>query len=204
MEPLTAKQQKVLNYIEKRLQKDSPPSQREIAQYFGLAQNAVYQLISYLRKKDYLANSGGHRGIRLSKAYLDETRQTEGIPIIGRVAAGEPILAEENVEGYINPKELFGPAGSTFILKVAGDSMVDAGIMDGDFVVVRLTSEVGNGQIAVVLVNDEATVKRVYIQRNRIALEPANTAAGYKTMYVKKGGENVRVIGKVACCFRKL
>jgi repressor LexA len=204
MEPLTAKQQKVLNYIERRLQKDSPPSQREIAQYFGLAQNAVYQLISYLRKKGYLANSGGHRGIRLSKAYLDGARQTEGIPIIGRVAAGEPILAEENVEGYINSKELFGPAGSTFILKVAGDSMVDAGIMDGDFVVVRLTSEIGNGQIAVVLVNDEATVKRIYIQRNRIALEPANTAAGYKTMYVKKGGENVRVIGKVACCFRKL
>jgi len=204
MEPLTAKQQKVLNYIERRLQKDSPPSQREIAQYFGLAQNAVYQLIRYLRKKGYLAGSGGHRGLRLSKAYLDETRQTEGIPIIGRVAAGEPILAEENVEGYINPKELFGPAGSTFILKVAGDSMVDAGIMDGDFVVVRLTSEIGNGQIAVVLVNDEATVKRIYIQRNRIALEPANTAAGYKTMYVKKGGENVRVIGKVACCFRKL
>jgi repressor LexA len=204
MELLTEKQQKVLRYIENRLQKDSPPSQREIAMHFGLAQNAVYQLVSYLRKKGYLTNSRGHRGLRLSKAYLDRIRQPEGIPILGRVAAGTPILAEENIEGYIDPKELLGPPGDTFVLKVIGDSMVDAGIMDGDFVVVKPTSEVTNGRIGVVLLNDEATVKKIHIQRNRIALEPANNAASYKTVYVKKDSESVRIIGKVTGCFRKI
>jgi repressor LexA len=203
MEPLTEKQQKVLRYIEGRLQKDSPPSQREIAQHFGLAQNAVYQLVSYLKKKGYLTDLGGHRGLRLSKAYLDRARRIEGIPILGRVAAGEPILAEENIEGYIDPKELFEPADKTFVLKVIGDSMVDAGIMNGDFVVVRLTTEVGNGQIAVVLLNDEATVKKIYVQRSRIVLEPANKSAAYKTIYVKRDSENVRIIGRVTGCFRK-
>ncbi len=204
MELLTEKQQKVLRYIEDRLQKDSPPSQREIASHFGLAQNAVYQLVSYLKKKGYLTNSGGHRGLRLSKAYLDRIRRSEGIPIVGRVAAGTPILAEENIEGYIYPKELFGPAGNTFALKVIGDSMVDAGIMDGDFVVVKPACEVINGRIGVVLLNDEATVKRIHIQRNRIVLEPANKSASYKTIYVKKDSEFVRIIGKVTGCFRKM
>jgi repressor LexA len=82
--------------------------------------------------------------------------------------------------------------------------MIDEGIMDGDFVVVRSDSEITNGRIGVVLINDEATVKRVYIRKNRIALEPANKAAGYKTMYIKKGSDNVRVIGQVIGCFRKL
>ncbi len=204
MELLTEKQRKVLRYIEDRLQKDSPPSQREIAIHFGLAQNAVYQLVSYLKKKGYLTSSGGHRGLRLSKAYLDRIRQAEGLPILGRVAAGTPILAEENIEGYIDPKELFGPPGDTFVLKVIGDSMVDAGIMDGDFVAVKPTSEVTNGRIGVVLLNDEATVKRIRIQRNRIALEPANKAASYKTIYVKRDNESMRIIGKVTGCFRKM
>jgi repressor LexA len=204
MEPLTEKQQKVLRYIEGQLQKDNPPSQREIAKHFGLAQNAVYQLLSYLKKKGYLADSSNHRGLRLSKAYLDNTKQAEGIPIVGRVAAGTPILAEENIEGYIDPKELFGPPGNTFVLKVIGESMVDAGIMDGDFVIVRPTSEVTNGQIGVVLLNDEVTVKRIYIRRNSLALEPANKSGAYKTIEVERNSGNVRIIGKVTGSFRKL
>ncbi len=204
MKPLTEKQQKLLNYVERRLRNNSPPSHREIAQHFGLAQNAVYQLIRYLKKKGYLTNSGGHRGLRLSKPYLDSTQQNKGIPIVGRVAAGEPILAQEHIEGYAEANELFGQTDDTFILKVAGDSMVDAGIMDGDFVIVKITSEIGNGQIGVALINDEATVKRIYIRRNKIALEPANKSAAYKTIYLKKDGGDVRIIGKVTACFRKM
>jgi repressor LexA len=204
MEKLTEKQQKLLRYIEDRLQTGNPPSQREIAQHFGLAQNAIYQLTSYLRKKGYLADSAGHRGLRLSQAYIDAKRQNEGIPIIGRVAAGTPILAEENIDGYVDLKGFFTPAANTFALKVAGDSMVDAGILDGDIVVVKPASEIDNGRIGVVLVNDEATVKKIYIRKNHIALEPANKTAGYKTMYVKKDSANVRIIGKVTGCFRKL
>ena len=204
MEPLTEKQQKVFRYIAGRLRKGSPPSQREVARHFGLAQNAVCQFISYLKNKDYLTDSGGHRALKLTKAYLDTTRQPEGIPIVGRVAAGAPILAEENIEGYVNQAWLFGSKDGAFILKVAGDSMVDVGILDGDYVIVEPCSEIANGQIGVVLVNDEATVKHVYFQRNMIVLEPANKSAGYKTMYIKKDSGNVRVIGKVTGCFRKM
>ncbi len=204
MEPLTEKQQKVLRFIEERLRNGSPPSQREIAKHFGLAQNAVYQLLGYLRKKGYLVDSGGHRGLRLSKEYLSKKGGPPGIPVVGRVAAGEPILAEENIEGYMNFEELFGRSKDTFILKVIGDSMVDEGIMDGDFVVVKPTATIENGQIGVALLDDEATIKRIYIQRGRIALKSANKAAGYKTRYVKRGDKTVRIIGKVMGCFKLL
>jgi repressor LexA len=160
--------------------------------------------VGYLKKKGYLVDSSGHRGLRLSEAYLHKKRESEGIPIVGRVAAGEPILAQENIEGYVNLKELLGQSKDMFILKVAGDSMVDEGIMDGDYVVVKPTAAVENGQIAVVLLDDDATVKRVYIRRGRMALEPANRAAGYKTKYVKRGGQNARIIGKVVGCFRTM
>jgi len=202
MEPLTEKQQKVLKFIEDRLKDNEPPSQREIAGHFRLAQNAAYQLVGYLKKKDYLVDSGGHRGLRLSDAYLRKKSQTEGIPIVGRVAAGEPILAQENIEGYVNLDELFGRSKDMFILKVAGDSMVDDGIMDGDYVVVKSASTIENGQIAVVLLDDEATVKRVYVRRDRVALKPANRAAGYKTKYVTRKSETALIIGKVVGCLR--
>ena len=204
MEPLTEKQLKVLRFIEKRLKDNKPPSQREVAEHFSLAQNAVYQLINYLRNKGYVINLGGHRGIRLSKKYLEKKKQTDGIPVVGRVAAGVPILAEENIEGYVDLKELFGRSMDRFILKVVGDSMVDEGIMDGDNIVVQPCQKIENGQIGVVLVDDEATIKRVYIQRDRIALEPANKAAGYKTKYIRRGQRDVRIIGKVTGCFRML
>jgi repressor LexA len=205
MEPLTEKQQKVLRYIEDRLEKSNPPSQREIARHFHLAQNAVFQLITYLRKKGYLETSSGHRGLRLSKEYLDKAEKPKGLPLVGTVAAGRPILAQENIEQFLDPGEILcRKATGSFILKVTGDSMIDEGIMDGDFVVVEPASEITNGRIGVVLLNDEATVKKVYVRRKDIALEPANKAAGYKTVYIKKGGDNIRIIGKVTGCFRKL
>lgn len=204
METLTEKQQKVLRFIENRLKDNNPPSQREIAEHFGLAQNAAYQLIGYLKKKGYLADTGGHRGLRLSKEYLDIKSQTQGIPIVGRVAAGEPVLAEENIEGYIDLKELFRPSEKAFILKVIGDSMADKGIMDGDYVVVDPASTVENGQIAVVLLDDEVTVKQIYIQPSRIALKSANRTAGYKTRYIKRAEKDVRIVGRVAGCFRTI
>ena len=204
MEPLTEKQQKVFRFIEKRLQENKPPSQKEVAEHFGIAQNAAYQVINYLKKKGYLVDSGGHRGLRLSKEYLEKKRQTDGIPVVGRVAAGEPIFAEQNIEGYIDLKDLFRQSKDRFIVKVVGDSMADEGIMDGDYVVVQPRQKIENGQIGVVLLDDEATVKRIYIQRGRIALEPANKAAGYKTKYIRRGDKNVHIIGKVTGCFRML
>jgi repressor LexA len=202
VEPLTEKQQQVLEFIISRLKENHPPSQREIAQHFKLAQNAAYQLVGYLKKKDYLVDAGGHRGLRLSPAYLDEVGNTEGLPIVGRVAAGEPILAEENIEGYMSVAKLFDRPKGAFVLKVSGDSMIDEGIMDGDYVVVQLTSRIENGQIGVVLLGDEATVKRVFVQKDRIALKPANRKARYKTRYIKRSDKDVRIVGKVVGCIR--
>jgi repressor LexA len=203
MEPLTQKQQRVLEFVASRLGENIPPSQREIARHFGLAQNAAYQLVSYLRKKGYLVDCGGHRGLRLSPDYLREVEATQGVPVLGRVAAGEPILAEQNIEGYMELGEMFGRSKGLFLLKVSGDSMVDEGIMDGDYVVVRPRSTIEDGQIGVVLLDDEATVKRVFIQKDRIALKPANRRAGYRTRYIKQFDKDVRIIGKVIGCIRK-
>lgn len=205
MEPLTEKQKKVLQFIESRLGEGQPPSQREMAEYFGLSRNAVCQLLDYLKKKDYLEDLGGHRGLRLSKEYLERKKEIEGIPIVGRVAAGEPILAVDNIEGYVDLKELFRPSEKAFVLKVAGDSMVDDGIMDGDFVVVEPASTIENGKIGVVLLGDDVTVKRIYLKPNGMALKSANRAARYKTIRIsKQGAKNVRLIGKVTGCFRVL
>jgi len=202
MKVLTKRQHEVLLYVEGRLRDNNPPSQREIAGHFGLSQNAAYQLVRYLKDKGYLMDSGGHRGLRLSEGYVAGKYPPDGIPVVGRVAAGEPILAEQNIDRYINLPELFGEDGDTFLLKVVGDSMIDEGIMDGDLVLVRPTSAIENGQIGIVLLDDEATVKRIYIQSNRIALKPANRAAGYKTRYIKRSEKDVRIIGKVIGCLR--
>jgi len=204
MELLTEKQQKVFAFIEARLRAGDPPSQREVARHFKLAQNAVYQLVGYLKKKGYLSDSGGHRGVRLSKEYLAKKRRTEGIPVVGRVAAGEPILAQENIDEYANLKELLGLPADAFLLKVSGESMIDEGIMDGGYVAVRPSKTVENGKIAVVLLDDETTVKRICIRRDRIALQPANKAAGYKTKYVKRGSKRVQIVGRVIGCIRKM
>jgi repressor LexA len=204
MELLTEKQQKILKYIETRLSENNPPSQREIAAHFGLAQNSVYQLISFLKKKGYVTDSSGHRRLKLTKEYLDQARQHEGLPVIGKVAAGLPILAKENIQEYIDVGDMFERTESSFILQVAGDSMIDVGIMDGDFVVVKSGCDVGTGHIGVVLINEEATVKKIYIRKNHIALEPANKSGDYKTIYVKKESGDIRIIGPVTGCFRKL
>jgi len=204
MEPLTEKQKKVLDFIADRLCENSPPSQREIAGHFGLTQNAAYQLVRYLKKKGYLADTGGHRGLRLSEEYVKKIRDIEGVPIVGRVAAGLPSLAEENIEGFIQPERIFGRGENVFALRVAGDSMVDEGIMDGDFVVVEPAVEIKDGQIAVVMLDGEATVKKIFVQRNRVALKPANRTAGYKTRYIKRSETNAHIIGKVISCFKLL
>lgn len=202
MEPLTVKQRQVLEFVVGRLKEDRPPSQVEIADHFGLVQNAAYQLVSYLRKKGYLFDAGGHRGLRMTPEYLEQQKKPEGLPIIGRVAAGTPILAHENIEGYMTVERLFGRGEGTFLLRVTGDSMVDEGIMNGDLVVVKTSSTIADGQIGIVLLDDEATVKRVFIQKDRIALKPANRQAGYKTRYIKQFDKDVRILGQVVGCIR--
>ena len=203
MKYLTEKQKKILSFIEIRLEQNYSPSQREIADHFNLAQNAVYQHIRYLKEKGYMDKTSVHRGLRLSDEYLAQKEKQKGLPLVGRVAAGEPILAEQNIEDYITVPEIIAKSGkNAFLLKVRGDSMVDDGILNNDIVVVDPDSRVENGQIGVVLLDDEATVKRVLFQKKRIALKPANQK--YQTRYITETDKQLRIVGKVVGCFRAI
>ena len=114
------------------------------------------------------------RAIELMVGKAKQALKGPGIPIVGNVAAGEPILADENIEDYVEVPSTIGGEGGDYILKVRGDSMIKAGILDGDFVVVRPTEEASNGEIVVALLEDEATVKRYYREKNTIRLQPEN------------------------------
>jgi len=223
MEELTARQEEVLGCLAERLRCGRPPSEREMAEHFGLSQNAIHQLVGYLIKKGYVVKAGGHRGLRLSGAY-EAVLAGQGsvgkgaageawrgssvgrrfLPVVGRVAAGEPILAEEHIEEYVDVGEMFGGGDDSFLVRVVGESMVDEGIMDGDYVVVRPQPTIESGQIGVVLLDDSVTVKRVFIQSRRIALKPANERAGYRTKYVRPDDSDVRIIGRVVGCMRRV
>ena len=202
MEPLTEKQQKILAFLEGQLADHHPPSQREVARHFGLTCTAVRQRIGYLKEKGFLVDSGGHRGLRLSEPYRRQRQRPEGIPIVGRVAAGQPILAEEHIEGHLQIQGMVQQAKGVFALKVTGDSMVDEGILDGDYVLVRPGETMEDGRIGVVLLDDEVTVKRVYRHKDRLTLKPANRQAGYKTMSIRPSDRRIRIVGQVVGCIR--
>lgn len=201
MKPVTRKQKMVLDHVVKQLAAGQPPSQREMADHFDMAQNSIYQLVGYLKKKGYLEDLGGHRGLRLSRRYAKQIQKSSGIPVVGRVAAGMPILAEENIESYLDLANMVKRPKGVFSLRVAGDSMIDDGIMDGDYVLVRPRNEIDNGRIGVVLIDDEATVKRIFKQKNRVVLKSANKKARYKPIYIS-AKENLRIIGQVIGCVR--
>jgi repressor LexA len=154
---LTQRQQQVLDFIKGHMQSTGmPPTRADIARSLGFkSANAAEDHLKALARKGAIEMiPGASRGIKLPEA-------TFGLPVIGRVAAGNPILAEEHIEEHISiPADFFHPAADYF-LKVHGDSMINAGILDGDFLAVKRTSEVRNGQIVVARIEDEVTVKRL-------------------------------------------
>ena len=127
---------------------------------------------------------------------------SRGIPMLGRVAAGEPILATQNFDGLVNFERFFHCDDQTFALRVQGDSMVDAGIMDGDTVVVRAQGKVDNGEIGVAVIDDAATVKRIFEEPTRWRLQPENPSL--RPVYVSKTDPGFRVAGKVIGVIRKI
>ncbi|WP_396586254.1 transcriptional repressor LexA [Bermanella sp. R86510] len=169
---LTARQQQVLDLIKQAIDDTGyPPTRAEIAKELGFkSPNAAEEHLKALARKGAIEMiPGASRGIRL--AQQDEP----GLPLIGRVAAGEPILAQEHVERHIDlPREFFSPSAD-FLLEVHGDSMKDIGIMDGDLIAVHKTQQVRNGQIVVARVNsEEVTVKRFFKDKNIVKLLPEN------------------------------
>lgn len=173
MKALTTRQQEVFDLIRDHIsQTGMPPTRAEIAQRLGFrSPNAAEEHLKALARKGVLEIvSGASRGIRL----LVEQEEDEGLPLIGRVAAGEPLLAQQHIEGHYKvDASLFKPHAD-FLLRVSGMSMRDIGILDGDLLAVHKTQDVRNGQVVVARIDDEVTVKRLKKQGNNIQLLPEN------------------------------
>ncbi|MBI3195580.1 MAG: transcriptional repressor LexA [Ignavibacteriae bacterium] len=196
---LTEKQQKVLEFIQNFIQQNGfVPSEREIARKLRIKWvRAVQKHLDALEKKGYLQKGGGiRRGIKLRDVAFGT-----GTPILGRITAGQPILAVENVEGYLTLDATFSKQGKTFLLNVVGMSMKDAGILDGDLVLVRQQSSAENGDIVAALIGDEATVKRFRRTNEAILLEPENT--DFQPIVVMEN-EQFTILGKVIASLRIL
>lgn len=201
MEPLTPKQQQILKAITDHVQRCGyAPSIRELGRKVGIrSPNGVRMHLLKLAEKGYLSwQKSRRRGLELAQQVRD---QLTGFPLIGRVAAGAPILATENREGFVNLEGLFGQPAQQYLLRIKGDSMIDAGIQDGDFVVVRPQETVPSGAIGVAIIGEEATVKKIVPQRHFIRLVPANPRYPTQTVpasELRLGGRVIGVIRKLA------
>jgi len=172
MNDLTPRQGSILKFIESYFRRQQqPPTEREIGDHFRIHQSAVRKHLTALEKKGRLAlrRDGRSRGIRLNSVL-----PTVSVPIVGSVAAGRPLLAVENIEGSMMIDAGYAGSEEVFLLRVQGDSMEEAGILEDDLILVRRTESVRNGEIVVARLGDETTVKRFFNIAGRIVLEPAN------------------------------
>ena len=196
MKVLTAKQSKILDFIDEwQKKRGHPPTQAEICDHFGFGSlNAVRNHLLSIEKKGHIhLNPGKARGIQLVTS--PKALQENSIPILGRIAAGTPIWAEQNLEGYLPiPPAMFGE-GELFALHVVGDSMTGAGINTGDIAIIKKAERVENGEIAAVLVDQEATLKRVFFSLSALVLKSENPAFAELT-YSMDRGDSVRILGR--------
>jgi len=206
---LTTKQEKVLDFLGRFTRKNGyPPTLREIAAHFGLkGPKAPQKTLQILEKKGFVRRTpGGSRAVEVLESMAEKSDQllhdTIAVPILGRVRAGEPVLAIENIEGYVHLDRSLVSHDTVFLLRVQGNSMIEAHIQDGDFAMVRPQANAEDGDIVVALIDDEATIKRIFRKRDLIQLEPANPAMS--PIVVKKGEKRVAIVGKVVGIFRKL
>ncbi|PKM79255.1 MAG: repressor LexA [Firmicutes bacterium HGW-Firmicutes-13] len=202
LEPLTPRQEEILKFIKEEVQqKGYPPSVREIGKAVGLSSSStVHAHLSQLEKKGYIRRDPTKpRAIELleDSSYLP-FRDITPVPIVGSVTAGRPVLAEENIIEYFPLPKEFVRQDAFFMLNVEGDSMINAGILDGDYVIVRQQSTANNGEIVVALIEDEATVKRFYKEDGYYRLQPENDF--YEPIII----QNVNVLGKVVGLFRRI
>ncbi|MBU7005187.1 transcriptional repressor LexA [Phosphitispora fastidiosa] len=199
---ISERQISILNFIKKELQKRGyPPSVREIGVAVGLSSSStVHGHLAQLEKKGYIRRDPTKpRAIEVIEGEGNFVRkEIVNVPIVGRVTAGEPILAVENIEDTFPLPIEFVNNDNVFILSVRGESMINAGILDGDYVVVRQQSVARNGEIVVALLEDEATVKTFYKEKDYIRLQPENPYMDpiYAT--------DVKILGKVTGVFRRI
>lgn len=206
---LTKRQHKIFDFILSSIDRFGyPPSIPEIQKEFSFkSPNAVSDHLEALKRKGYISRRAHKsRGIEI-KVYTTAKENGNGnvaeIPVVGRVAAGSPILAQENIESTINiDKHLVRNSEGVFALKVKGDSMINAGILDGDYVIVNQQQTADQGDIVVALIEDEATLKRFYKEKNKIRLQPENDTMD--PIVVDPKENEVRVIGKIKGVMRKI
>ena len=204
-ELLTKRQRQVLELIQRLSRKmGAPPTIRELKE--GLKLNSLRGVtihLDALARKGYIERSRLARGIRiLGQGRDEEPIDTVLIPVVGRIAAGQPILAEQNIEERLAVDRRWVTAPGCFAVRVHGESMIGAGIMDSDYVVVRPQQTAENGEIVAVLIDGEATVKRFYREKGgRVRLQPENPAV--EPMFVHPRNQSVRILGKVVGLFRK-
>lgn len=198
---LTPRQREILEYIRRKIRDNGyPPSVREIGEAIGLSSSStVHGHLARLEEKGYLRRDPDKpRAIEITGERYLRLQHMISVPLIGRVTAGEPILAVENIEDtYALPHDLV-QSESAFMLRVEGDSMVGAGIKDGDIVIVRPQETARNGDIIVALLDDEATVKRYYREADHVRLQPDNPAL-FPIL-----AREVRILGKVIGLYRRL
>jgi repressor LexA len=208
-EELSPRQHEMLAFIQAHWdQHRVVPSYREIGAALGMkSTNAVSDHLKALTRKGYVervGEPGNPRSLRVTGA-ADRAADSDvvSVPVLGRVAAGVPLLAEQNYQGAIRvDRALLPPGGDVFGLIVKGDSMVEDGILDGDTIFVRQRSEVRNGGIAVVLVDGDATVKRVYREGERLRLQPANR--DMEPRWVDPRSGDVSIVGLVVGVYRRV
>lgn len=201
---LTKRQSQIYDFICAEVaDKGYPPSVREIANAVGLSSpSTVHTHLQVLEDKGYIKRDlSKPRALEIigkesSNETVGASAKVVNLPLVGRVAAGMPILAEQNIDTYMPlPEAIVGDAAS-FVLRVKGESMIQAGIFDGDFVVVKEQNDAVNGQIVVALINDEATVKTFYREPDRIRLQPENPTMA--PIYVT----DARILGRVIALVR--
>ena len=198
---ISDKQQQILDYIkEEILKKGYPPTVREICEKVGLSStSSVHSHLNTLEENGYIKrDSSKTRAIEIvdDDEFAISRREISNIPIVGRVAAGEPLLAVENIENYFAIPTEFLPNMDTFILKVHGDSMINVGFFEGDYLIVEKTEDARNGDIVVALLEDSVTVKRFYKEADRIRLEPEND--NYEPIIC----QDCQIVGKVYSLYR--
>lgn len=200
---ITDRQKQLLSFITKQIREHNiPPSISEMATALGVkSKNAIAKLLEALESDGYIKTSGKARGVTVLNSLAESLEKGfVRVPLVGSVQAGSPHLAEENIEDWINlPQTMIKGRRDVFLLKVRGDSMINAGIFEGDLVIVRPIKEVRNNDIVVALLHDEATVKRFIQVKNRAYLKAENP--DYPNIYPK---EEWMIQGKVMGVIRNL
>ena len=197
---ISKKQEEILQYIKDQiLQRGFPPAVREICEAVHLkSTSSVHSHLETLEKNGYIRRDPTKpRAIEiLDDSFQMLRRETANVPIVGRVAAGEPLLAEQNIEDYFPIPTEFLPNNQTFLLKVRGESMINAGILDGDYVLVEQRQTASNGEMVVALIEDGATVKTFYKEEGVIRLQPENDTMDPIIV------DNCQILGTVFGVFR--